>query len=297
MQGLVNGLAGAGLTTALTTLATTLGTNLTNLLTVITTQLQLWLTMNFMQLALLILMNLNRIVMNVLTKIAEIVTGIQTGIQAVALWLATKWDEINVATAAAWETIRATIETAVNAIYTVIMSVVTLVGTTLGDAFNAFIKVLKETVAPYFAWYIANVLQPFGKAIGDIAGGVLFLIGVIEDAIAAMNKLSGKVNASPVMGHSPSPFEISLIGIAAAARAATAELTRMNASALASMPGLSVGMSVGMAGALSGGSGFSMVVQGGMNNVFPNVRDGRDAGGVRRELTRTATQAYMRKRA
>jgi len=297
VQGLVNGLAGADLTIALTTLATTLGTNLTNLLTIITVQLQMWLTMNFMQLALLISMNLSQIVMNVLTKIAEIVTGIQAGIQTVADWLVAKWDEINVATTAAWEVIRAAIESAVNAIYTVVMSIVTLVGTTLGDAFAAFIKMLKETVAPYFAWFNTNVLQPFGTAIGDIARGVLFLIGIIEDAIAMMGKLSGKVNSSPVMGHSPSPFETSLIGIAAAARVATAELARMNVSALAFTPGLSVGIAGGMAGTLASNAGFSMLVQGGMNNVFPNVRDGRDAGGVRRELARTATQAYMRKRA
>lgn len=239
-----------------------------------------------------------RIKSEITTKLNEIwmtVTGIITNLQT---WLATAWATMLSDVATAWEAIRSTIETAVNAIYTVVMSIVTLVGTTLVDAFNALGKFLKETASAAFDWFRLNVLRPFEKAIGDISGGVLFLIGVIEDAIAALKRLAGGINASPAMGHSPSPFAISLRDIAAAAHTATAELARMNAGALAFTPGLSVGIAGGMAGALAGGAGGEgggVIINGGLN--FPNVRDGRDSVGIQRELTKTVTQAYMRKRA
>ena len=171
VQGLVNGLAGAGLTTATHDPGDDAGDQPDELANRYHHSIATVVDDELYAIGPADLNDLNRIVMNVLTKIAEIVTGIQTGIQAVALWLTTKWDEINVATAAAWETIRVAIETAVNAIYTVVMSVVTVVGTTLVEAFDALGKFLKETAGKAFDWFRLNVLQPFGKAIGDIPGG------------------------------------------------------------------------------------------------------------------------------
>jgi len=89
--------------------------------------------------------------------------------------------------------------------------------------FNTVAGIVRDVLGKAFLWVAENVFPVFEKAIDGIIRGVQFLIGIIDDAIAALNKLTGNVNASPVMGHSPSLLETSLLGI----NAAMSDLSRM----------------------------------------------------------------------
>jgi hypothetical protein len=328
VQGLTNGLSSADPVAMLSSLATALaqGLNIQPILdgvllsvtqfsaNVFTTLSQAWLALDLTlqtwltntAAALLLwfttlIVNLGMWLLSIWTSTTTMLENIRASVErvigAVRDWLERTWRDIEDAARRGWQAVYDAIAGFVDSIVVKVMEVVTVLTVTLVEAFNAISAFLTTTAGAAFNWFVEYVLNPFSRAISAISEGIVFLIGLIEDAVNKLAKLTGGVNNSPLMGHSPSPFETSIRGVSAALSEANDVLASTQAAmARTSMATLGANWSGAMAGGLAGAGvgGMSVSIDGGLN--FPNVRSGRDALGVRRELSREALRASMTKR-
>ncbi|CAK0761352.1 putative TMP_2 domain-containing protein [Gammaproteobacteria bacterium] len=118
------------------------------------------------------------------------------------------------------------------------------ISTNLNPIFEKIGTILSVTVGPAIGDFVKNVLGALETTLGSISKKIQDVIDWVQTLI---DKLSGVSIPPAIMGNSPSPFEVSLVGIADALGAVTSEVGKLN-----------TGFSVGpIAGGAGGGSSVS----------------------------------------
>jgi hypothetical protein len=146
------------------------------------------------------------------TEFKTLVEGIFTAMKAA---IELKLGEIKAAIETKLGEIKGIWDTAWGAMQGAIEGVATGLNTALTGALDAFRKYMQETFGPAMATIKANFIDPIVTAFWDIVKAVQGVIGIIDDLI---NKMKGIHIPNPFQPGSPSPFELSLRGIADAMR-------------------------------------------------------------------------------